>query len=205
MKILRSFSSIFILMCIFSNPVIAKDSHLGLFAECSIANNTIGIIFDSDNFDYSAGVSTSYPNLAYMLMEEENWEFKYYSTSKNDMFLHALFYYNALDLNALYKAINYSRFKLHAGPELSFGYVNANRLGLESKYHELSLRLTGKLEIYIFDNFSIYGKASVPLVEVIFTKNNNPYIELVNFDNSLLSYAKYNAALGVSYKFGGRS
>lgn len=203
MRRVRFVSSIFLLMCILSSPVLAKDNHLGILAECSIANNTIGIIFDGDKFEYSAGVSTSYPNLAFMLMKEDNWEFKYYSTSENDMFLHALFYYNALDFNALYKVINYSRFKLNAGSELSFGYVNANRLGLESKYYELALRLTGKLEICIFDNFSIYGKASVPLADVIFTKNNNPYIELVNIDNSLLSYAKYNATLGVSYKFGG--
>lgn len=202
---MKKSSLIILIVCINTLSLLHSDSiyNIGFHLDSSVARNTIGIDLRNNIFQLNVDVSTSYPNLAFMIMNDSNWEFKYHSTSKNDMFLHSLFYYNSLNVNALIEIVNKDDFYLYAGPELDFEYFNGNRLGLSSKHKAVALKLSGKVEYSLTKSIAIYGKVIIPFVDIVFTDNQRTYSEFRLLEKSSWRYILYNASIGCHVRFGG--
>lgn len=180
---------------------------LDIRAGSGLMSNEIGIgIPLTDRMNLELAVQTSYPNTAFWLMNEEDWQFRYHTTAKTDLYLDAFFLYNSMGISGSADfriGSGKTYLSITPGAGISCEYFNGNRIGIDSKY--TSLVLDGKVRFGVFfsGSFGLFFSTDIPLVQLRMPVKGKASVSTIISDTTLPEDLLYRSYLGIVIRTGG--
>ena len=167
---------------------------------CTSAGISIGIGENELKVDFS----TTYPNLAVHMKNEENWQFKYHTTSGTDLLLDSFFFYNSMNVSMLFSLTGEnSAFSVSLGPQLYCSHTDGDRIGLDVTETDIGLNLASVVRARLSNRFGLILQCGIPLAHVSFSGNQKPGFSSIISDERILKEVLYSVSAGFFFEFGG--
>lgn len=169
-----------------------------------ITKTEAGIGIGIGRNELKIGCTSTYPNLAFHMKQEEDWQFKYYTTDMAGLLLDAFYYYNSMEVGMLFGLSGESSaVSVHLGPQLYCSHTDGKWIGIDLTETDIGINLAAVVKAHLSKHFGLSVQCGIPLAHVAFSKNQEICFSSILSDERILKEVLYSVSAGLFLEFGG--